>query len=252
MEQFAGRVVIVTGGSQESARDQPGVDEAAGRDLRLHAVDVAPAARTEEERDRCMHVAADVRDGAQIEAVRGCVDRFGRLDVLINNAGGQPPADTATVSPRFIRAIIELNLTAPMIFARRRTGDGRAARGRLHRQHLQPGLNARVAGAALPLRRSEAGLNHMTRSLGRAWGRKVPNACRSAGSAPRPCWLVIDGRRATAIRRTTSRSAAWAPRRRSAESASSSRPTPLLHQRRPSGPTGVAASDRSGCQVSSS
>jgi NAD(P)-dependent dehydrogenase (short-subunit alcohol dehydrogenase family) len=39
--------------------------------------------------------------------------------VLVNNAGGSPPADTATASPKFTRAIIELNLVAPLLFAQR-------------------------------------------------------------------------------------------------------------------------------------
>jgi NAD(P)-dependent dehydrogenase (short-subunit alcohol dehydrogenase family) len=58
-------------------------------------------------------VAADVRDPDQVEALnRAVVDRHGRLDVLINKAGGSPPADWATVSPRFVAAIITLNLVA--------------------------------------------------------------------------------------------------------------------------------------------
>jgi len=46
----------------------------------------------------------------------------------------QPPADTATVSPRFIRSIVELNLTAPMIFAQK------AYQGVLARISLSKGL----------------------------------------------------------------------------------------------------------------
>jgi NAD(P)-dependent dehydrogenase (short-subunit alcohol dehydrogenase family) len=35
----------------------------------------------------------------------------------VNNAGGSPPADSATASPRFSRAIIDLNLIAPLVFS---------------------------------------------------------------------------------------------------------------------------------------
>ena len=42
------------------------------------------------------------------------VDRFGRLDVLVSNAGGSPSADAATASPRFHAKVIELNLIAPL------------------------------------------------------------------------------------------------------------------------------------------
>jgi NAD(P)-dependent dehydrogenase (short-subunit alcohol dehydrogenase family) len=65
-----------------------------------------------------MFVAADVREPDDIgRVVTETVRRFGHLDVLVNNAGGSPPADSATASPRFSRAIIELNLIAPLVFS---------------------------------------------------------------------------------------------------------------------------------------
>jgi NAD(P)-dependent dehydrogenase (short-subunit alcohol dehydrogenase family) len=45
------------------------------------------------------------------------VQHFGRLDVLVNNAGGAPYAAAATASPRFSEAIIRLNLIAPLNFS---------------------------------------------------------------------------------------------------------------------------------------
>ena len=51
--------------------------------------------------------------------IAATVERFGSLDVLVNNAGGSPPADTASASPRFTAGIIALNLTAALVCAQR-------------------------------------------------------------------------------------------------------------------------------------
>jgi NAD(P)-dependent dehydrogenase (short-subunit alcohol dehydrogenase family) len=59
-----------------------------------------------------------VREPDDVErVVSDTVSRSGHIDVLVNNAGGSPPADSATASPRFSRAIVELNLIAPLVFS---------------------------------------------------------------------------------------------------------------------------------------
>ena len=49
-------------------------------------------------------------------------DELGRLDVLVNNAGGAPEADAATVSPRFSEALLRVNLIAALNFHQAPTG----------------------------------------------------------------------------------------------------------------------------------
>src|SRR5215467_5948531 len=63
---------------------------------------------------------ADVRDPEQASRlIRAAADEFGRVDVVISNAGGSPETAAASVSPRFHQKIIELNLVAPLHVAQR-------------------------------------------------------------------------------------------------------------------------------------
>ena len=88
-----------------------------------------------------------MREPEQIDAViAATVERFGALDVLVNNAGGSPPADTATASPRFTAGIIALNLTAALVFAQKANAVMQApGRRREHRQHRERERRAAVA-----------------------------------------------------------------------------------------------------------
>jgi len=81
---FSGQVVVVTGGSRGVGAGIVAAFVAAG-------AHVVTCGRNEAEVPGAVFVAADVRQADQATLVMDtAVERYGRLDVLVNNAGGSP------------------------------------------------------------------------------------------------------------------------------------------------------------------
>jgi len=88
---FDGRAVLVTGAARGIGRATAQAFARAGAWVALldrDAQDLEKAAAEMPDRARAIPLEADVADASAVEqAVRTCVDAFGRLDVLVNNAG---------------------------------------------------------------------------------------------------------------------------------------------------------------------
>src|SRR6476469_5071611 len=108
------RVVIVTGGTRGIGRGIAQRFLEAGADVVVCGRTPPEGTARHGERE-ALFVEADVRDVEAIDrVVVAATERFGRVDVLVNNAGGAPFAEAATASPRFTAAILNLNLLAPL------------------------------------------------------------------------------------------------------------------------------------------
>lgn len=113
----AGAVAIVTGGGT-------GIGAATALELARTGADVAICGRRPEPLEAvralleaagsvCLAMPTDVRDGEQVAAFLDAVDeRFGRADILVNDAGGQFAAPLETIALKGMRAVHRLNVDA--------------------------------------------------------------------------------------------------------------------------------------------
>lgn len=178
---FTGKVVLVTGGGKGVGR---------GISLRFlqQGAEVVICGRQQPESlpthqgRSAQFIPCDVRDIEQLQAlVKGIEERFGRLDVLVNNAGGAPHAEAATASPRFSESILRLNLLAPLNLCQlaNQVMQGQAEGGAIINicsvSATRPSPGTAAYGAA------KAGLLNLTRSLAVEWAPKVRVNAVTAG-----------------------------------------------------------------------
>jgi NAD(P)-dependent dehydrogenase (short-subunit alcohol dehydrogenase family) len=117
------RVVVITGASS-------GLGEAAAREMAAAGADLVLAARRA---DRLETVADELRAAGTKVLVTPCdvvsaedceatakaaADQFGRIDVLVNNAGIGPAGAALREDPSVFRATIDINLTGAYLMAR--------------------------------------------------------------------------------------------------------------------------------------
>lgn len=171
MDGLDGKVAIVTGGTRGIGAAIVRRLLAAGCEVATcgrRVPDVLPSANGREP----SFVACDLRDPEQAQDfVDEVAARYGRLDTLVNNAGGSPQAEAATASARFSDAIVALNLMAPLHMARAAYPHLRATNGSIVNiasvSAVRPSPGTAVYGAA------KAGLLSLTKSLAQEWGPHV-------------------------------------------------------------------------------
>ncbi|HKS48060.1 MAG TPA: SDR family oxidoreductase [Amycolatopsis sp.] len=164
---LTGAVVLVTGGVR-------GVGAGISRVFAGQGATVVTCARHAPETTVGEFRACDVRDAGQVGSlISGIVTDHGRLDVVVNNAGGSPFAPAAEASPRFHDKVVQLNLLAPLLVAqqanavmrRQDTGGAIVMVSSVSGKRPSPGTAA--YGAA------KAGLDNLTASLAVEWAPKV-------------------------------------------------------------------------------
>lgn len=165
-----GRVALVTGGGR-------GVGLGITRRLAAAGARVVTCARREPEAalpPSAEYREVDVRDAEAVRAlIESVVGDHGRLDLVVNNAGGAPYALADATSPRFSAAIVGLNLLAPLTVAQaaNRVMQRQPAGGHIINISSESARRASPGTAAYGA--AKAGLENLTRTLAVEWAPKV-------------------------------------------------------------------------------
>lgn len=121
------------------------------------------------------YIQGDIADEEQARAlVAGAVEHFGRLDVLVNNAGTTrviPHHDLAAATPQVWREIFDVNVVGTWQTTVAAVPHLRAAGGCV--VNISSLAGSRAGGSSLPYAASKAAVNHMTRLLAAVLGPEV-------------------------------------------------------------------------------
>jgi len=170
-----GQVALVTGGTR-------GIGLGIAKRLRAAGARVLVCGRTQPDGLDVPFVAADVREPDQARAaVDEAVRRFGRLDLLVNNAGGGPSVPAADVPPNLATAVVRLNLLAPFFVAQAAHAVMRDAGGLI--LNIGSVSATRPAPGTAVYAAAKAGLVTLTQALALEWAPRVRVNCVTVGVA---------------------------------------------------------------------
>ncbi len=184
---LTGKVAVVTGGSRGLGLEMCRAFATLGANVvvasrKLEPCEAAAAEIQEVTGNECVGMACHVGSWSDCDAlVEASYERFGKVDVLVNNAGMSPLYESLDqVSEALYDKVLEVNLRGPFrlasaIGARMAAGDGGSIINVSSVAAVQPGPNE------LPYGMAKAGLNALTLGLAKAYGPKVRSNCIMPG-----------------------------------------------------------------------
>jgi 3-oxoacyl-[acyl-carrier protein] reductase/pteridine reductase len=189
-QPLGGKSVLVTGGARRVGRGIALALARAGADVVLtYRSSQAEAVETVREIEslgcRALAVECDVRSEASVRpAVAAAVGRFGRLDLLVNNAAifESAPLDSLTLEKW--DAVFETNARGPFLVARESLTALRAVEGRIVNIGSLGGMKAWAGHAHYCA--SKAALHMLTQTMAKAFAPEVSVNCVAPG------WIELD------------------------------------------------------------
>lgn len=173
--EFAGQVAIVTGGAT-------GIGYATALQLAMKGADVVIASRTEAELAeaaarigtasgrRCLAMPTDVKDEDQVvRLVQRTVDELGRIDILINNAGGTRMGPLTGIGTRAWDSSFDLNVRSAYV-ATREAGRHMIAQGSGAIVNISSGAGISGVKGGAHYSASKAALQMFTTVTAAEWG----------------------------------------------------------------------------------
>jgi pteridine reductase len=169
---LAGKTVLVTGGARRVGAEILRHLHAAGANVVIHchrsvaaAAELAASLEAQRANSTLVQV-ADLLDTDRLPAlIEAALQRFGRLDVLVNNASSFYPTPLGSITPAQWADLVGTNLKAPLFLAQAAASALRATHGVL--------INIADIHGIQPLRdysvysTAKAGLIQLTRALAR-------------------------------------------------------------------------------------
>ena len=189
-EVLLGKSALVTGGAKRIGREIALALGKAGADVAItYRTSASEAALTVEEIEalgrRAMAVECDVRSEASVhEAVAAVASRFGRLDLLVNNAAVFDSAALEQVSLEQWDAVFETNTRGPFLVAREALQPLRAVQGRIVNIGSLGGIRAWAGHAHYCA--SKAALHMLTQVMAKAFAPEVSVNCVAPG------WIELE------------------------------------------------------------
>jgi NAD(P)-dependent dehydrogenase (short-subunit alcohol dehydrogenase family) len=212
---FAGQVAIVTGGGS-------GIGLTTARELASLGASIAICGRSPDKvaagldalradgvaDTRLLGAPCDIREAAQCDGfVDQVLERFARVDVLVNNAGGQFPSPAVAMSARGFEAVVRNNLLGTFNMTR-----AVGTKAMIPQKSGRIVMVTAMVGRGFPgmshTGAARAGVENLTRSLAVEWAEHgvrvnciAPGTIRSSGTAQYGDAVLEVARRATPVKR---------------------------------------------------